>query len=248
MELNNGNILVSSFVNKSLFLYDSDFKFIKNVHCAIPPSGIACDREGNIYVSVRHSLKKFDSELNEIGHVNMFNGHAYSDIFIDNNRIYACKENVKQLAIFTLDFNLIIESLRLTCTPVQIKIANNTACLLGKVTGTFKMYFYKILSNSRFQFIIKHDAWGPPLAYQNMFYVYENTGFSVFNDKGEFVERQKKKFGSISETFNTKHQNNTKTHNNSFKSGIGLAKNKLLICLQDAKQLCKVPVYGGRDN
>jgi hypothetical protein len=245
IQLKNGNILVSSEADR-LSLYDPSFKFIKkstdwHIRC---PAAIATDTDGNIYVA-QNCINKLDIDLGFIKQSDYDQFHTcgvYSDMCFYDGLLYACKIERKRIEVYSLDLVLVTDKIRICSNPAQIQMSNNVACILSKgKDAQNKTCFYRKLSNAQFQLIIKYDTWGPILAHENRFYVYENTGFSVYDTRGMLVDKQRKKFGYVSKSMKNHKTNITTDY--SFKCGMSIIDSNLTICFKDDNKICRVPVY-----
>jgi hypothetical protein len=225
-ELKNKTILVGSCDDDLLALYDSEFKLKRKIteinNKKIKPGGLACDQNGYVFVANEYdrSLYKLDSELNFIKSIEF--DSDWPDITIHRNKIYMCGN--KCVGIYSLDLDRITEHY-FNDVPVQIRIATDMACIqFRRLTRSKKLTwitrFHKLPS---FELVIEHDLVGSILPHNTMFYLYDETGFTLFDKNGNIMKKIEKNIGETEFT----------------NSGMSFFNNALYRCL-DGKKICKI--------
>jgi hypothetical protein len=192
IDLDNKNILVSSFVDRKLRLYDSDFKLIQDIHkindVDIVPCGLASDSSGNIFLanSLDGTLIKLDRDLRFLK--STFNSYniPYSDIQVYKNKIYASTYCLKQVDVLTTEL-VLVSSFHLDHEPSQMRISNDTACILVSNEQSEKNTFFYSLPD--FKVIGKYGKSGPIMNFRNFFYVYEHSDVNIIDKYGKHVHK-----------------------------------------------------------
>jgi hypothetical protein len=221
-QLKDGNILISSYKDKLLAMYDNEFNLIRRTtkinNESFQVDGLTRDSNGNIFIinDLKKTIDLLDNELRLIKSIKQPSGGYYSDIFVYDDKLYACVPALKRIDTLSCTLEVVAESSRLDVVPYQIRVMNKVACVLANYS---KIYFFDI---SSFQVIAKYDECGSILAYNQAFYVYHDTGFILFDQNGNFVERKSVDFGRRKQMC----------------AGISVINNKLLICLD--QKICKI--------
>jgi hypothetical protein len=224
--LNDGNLLMACYDRRYLALYDENFKLIKEIiqidSQSIIPKGLAADSNGNIYLSLKFIQSNVDTILKLNGKFEVLkkleknpDKDEYRDLCIYEYKIYACLTDTKRIDVFSLDLKLISKN-SLEIHPLQIRTMNGIACVMVDFKST---HFYRLPS---FELISTRNIFGPILAYDNFFYVYENDGFNVFDNTGNHIDKIKTQYEMLG------------YHG----SGLTFMKNSLLICM--VKKVCKI--------
>ena len=190
--LPNGNLLSCNF--ESLSLYDKSFQMIKTI-TKIDTQSIFCfyattDNDNRIIISnsEENQVIVTDLDLNKIKCLGSYGkavdqfdyprGLAYYKSFI-----YICDYGNKRLQKInkSLEFD---KSIELDYCPVQIKIANDNAC----VTSLFSLIFYNLAD---FKILFKYDGHNGNISEHNS-YFYEyysyNQKFYCYNRNGQLTE------------------------------------------------------------
>jgi hypothetical protein len=221
IQLNDGNILISSYRDNIMGLYDNDFNLIRKItkinNEPFQSDGLAKDNNGNLFIvnDLKKTVDLLDSELRYIRSIHQPYDGYYSDIFAHENRLYACVPALKRIDIITCGLETISE-IRLDIVPYQLKILNQVACVLVNYS---KIYFYNI---SKFELISKFDGCGSILAYNDLFYVYQDDGFSLFDPSGNFIGKKSTYYGRTKQIC----------------ADISVINRKLIICLD--QKICKI--------
>jgi hypothetical protein len=164
LELANGNILVCSWLNNLMVLYDSNFnqicRMLRVNDQVIWPSGLASDPNGNVFVTdvLHNSINKLNVDLGFIKAYRIPDDSVLRTIAIYKERLYACLLLKKRIDIMSLDFQQ-ISSHSVDIMPVEIKImSDDVACIVGQdKAGLMETRFYKMPS---FDLIIRHNKVG----------------------------------------------------------------------------------------
>jgi hypothetical protein len=226
VQMNTRDILISSFDDDLLALYDADFNFMRKIHKIngenISPTGLACDKIGNIFMG-----NGFDGSLIKVN--NKFElvcqtgeNKDYGDIHIHNDRLYVCERTTNAIEVLSLDLEH-MAVYPLDYEPCQTRIINDTVCVLLKVTDD--LFFTSFYKSPSFELIAQTGYSGTILAHDKMFYIYKDTGFMVFGQTGEFIDKKKTNFE------NQKY----------CEDGIIMIDDVIYVCIDD-KKLCKIKI------
>ncbi len=207
-------------------LYDEKFNLIREIthidNQAFIPKSFDMDTHGNVYISLKWINSNADTivKLNrKLEFLKSFEKNvdkeSLGDVCVYDEKLYVCLTNVKRVDIFSLDLEVISKN-KLEMHPLQIRIADGIACVMVDFKKTL---FYKLPT---FEQISSRNMYGPIFAYENSFYVYENDGFSKFDNSGNFVEKQKTRLDMLGY----------------HASGIALMKDSILMCF--VKKICKL--------
>jgi hypothetical protein len=195
--LPNNNLVSANYYDKSLILYDQEFKKIKKVGKikeaqTFAPFSIALDNQNQqLYITDigHHRIILMDMNLNFI---KTFGSEGSADdqfnrpagICYKNNRLYVCDVKNKRIQIFENDFKL-SKSFQLDIESWLIKVNDTTICLqLEKPTG---LHFYDLKT---FNLQHKYDhGWCRISEINSYFYEFDNKSSKIYcySDSGVLI-------------------------------------------------------------
>jgi hypothetical protein len=196
-ELNNGNILIGSYYDNVLGVYDAEFKLIRKKdkifgQQLIQPAGLVCHTDGSVFMT-NSGLFKSDDTLNKLdGNLQLIKTfkhphttERYGDLCIYENKLFVC--STKSIDVFTLDLMPII-SYMFEHEPILLRIMNNVACVSVAISDEKRQNcFFRLPS---FELIAKHEqtgSIGSILAHDNLFYIVTGGAYSVYSQHGKLI-------------------------------------------------------------
>ena len=96
--------------------------------------------------------------------------------------------------MYSLDLDLILKHY-VEEQPVLITITNHMACVAYHTSGTCTLItrFHKL---SSFELVIEHDVADIPVfTHKKIFYLYDETRFTVFEKSGQIIKKTERDFG-----------------------------------------------------
>jgi hypothetical protein len=198
IQLSNGNVVIHTSDNNTLYLYDMTRNFLqieKYKHEEDPeqPLMLACDGKDNIFAIIGAEILVFDQNLRtKLGSRYNICGAHYSACSIYGDKLYlslmgsrriiTCKINLKtdnEQQVSTSPGVRATNAHDLDYEPIDIKVLKNIACIFG---DNRNINFYKV---PMFQPISKYSATGVVFIHVDMFYLYSSRYLFAFNLSGE---------------------------------------------------------------
>jgi hypothetical protein len=208
IELGNKNIVVSSYDNNLLALYDPSFNLIRKLteiqsdrfygdeypptSPEIKPDGLACSVDGDVFMTSwsQDTLYKLNSQLEVVkSHLSDYQDY-YTDIDVYEDRLYACVNIKDRIDVFDLNLKPVSKHY-IGVLPFQIKVIKDRACVrIIDSNSQFKTYFYRLPS---FELITKSYIYGPMFVHDDVFYVNNHDGSSLtaFDKNGHTIGEKK---------------------------------------------------------
>jgi hypothetical protein len=209
-DLKNGTILIGSYYDNIVALYDANFKMITSLkhlplkNQLVQPAGICCHPDGSIFmtnsglhgnVDTVNKLRQQNVDLHVVKSVEQKNKKEHlGDICVQGDKIYVCGST--SITIYNLDLDLLTTH-KFEHEPIFLRMIKDVACVTISVSSEERQNcFYRVPS---FELMIGHEytnTMDSLMAHKDLFYIVNGERYSVYNMNGKLVERaNRKSFG-----------------------------------------------------